>query len=268
MLAALLLLAAQGRVTLGAEPIDAAVVNTREARAKAFEPYIKHAKVEPFVVCYPRDRYQYFHTEGIDTGFDVVFITVGGEVADVRRLAAGSAKGVTSEKEAAHALFLAPGTIDRLKVKAGQKATLSDEIATGKHEDLVEMKIRDGLVLHIEIAAKKEERNRGYMYRRKISDGEGMIFCYDKEAFYGFWMKNTEAPLSAAFVKGDGTIVDHVALMEPKTTETHATKTRALYGLEVPKGWFAKNKVKIGDKVEIPDAVKNAKADPYPRKDP
>lgn len=266
--ALLLVLAVQditprGRVTIGEEKIDADLHLTREARAKAFEPYVKRKKVEPFVVCYPRDRYQYFHTEGVQSIFDVVFIARDETVADVRRLTGDNVKGVTSDKEAAYALFLHAGTADKLKVKAGQKVTLSEHITKATIEDLIELKIRDGLVLHIEIMAKQKERNRGYMYRKKISDGEGMIFCYNKEAYYGFWMKDTEAPLSAAFITGAGKIVEHVALMEPKTAEVHATKTRALYGLEVPAGWFEKNKVKVGDTIEIPDAVKNTKADPY-----
>ena len=51
----------------------------------------------------------------------------------------------------------------------------------------------DGTTIPVqaEVADSEEERNFGFMERKKIPDGTGMLFVFDREQILSFWMKNT-----------------------------------------------------------------------------
>ena len=46
-----------------------------------------------------------------------------------------------------------------------------------------------------EIAEKTEDRNHGFMERKNIPDGTGMLFVFEKDQILSFWMKNTPHPV-------------------------------------------------------------------------
>lgn len=99
-----------------------------------------------------------------------------------------------------------------------------------------------------ELAKKVEERNYGFMNRKNIPDGTGMLFVFEKDQILNFWMKNTPHPLSIAYIDGAGVIAD-ILDMTP-FSETSVTSSRSVrYALEVPKGWFEKVGARVGDKV-------------------
>ena len=53
-------------------------------------------------------------------------------------------------------------------------------------------------IVSAEIAEKAEDRNHGFMERKNIPDGTGMLFIFEKDQILSFWMKNTPHPLSIA----------------------------------------------------------------------
>ena len=57
-----------------------------------------------------------------------------------------------------------------------------------------------------EIAEKPEDRNHGFMERKNIPDGTGMLFIFDRDQLLSFWMKNTPHPLSIAYIDSKGKI--------------------------------------------------------------
>ncbi len=109
----------------------------------------------------------------------------------------------------------------------------------------------------VEVALNEEHRKRGLMFRKQLGPDEGMLFVYPSEDNLTFWMKNTYAPLSIAFIRTDGWIAQ-IEDMEPLDLVTHRAKMRVKYALEMPQGWFARNGVKEGDMVKIPDEVAQA----------
>jgi len=119
--------------------------------------------------------------------------------------------------------------------------------------DLVICKTNGGAVaVKAEIAAKDPERQHGYMERKKIPDGTGMLFVFAKDEVLNFWMKNTPHPLSIAYIDRDGIIVD-IFDMTPFSLSS-VTSTRSVrYALEVPQGWFEKNDISKGDVVQTAD---------------
>src|SRR3990172_6030159 len=64
------------------------------------------------------------------------------------------------------------------------------------------------VLLEVEIADTPETRARGLMFRPKLRDNAGMLFVFEDEQRWGFWMKNTLIPLSIAFIDRYWKIVD------------------------------------------------------------
>lgn len=108
--------------------------------------------------------------------------------------------------------------------------------------------------MEVELAITPEEHMVGLMYRDRLEDNKGMLFVFPKEEILSFWMKNTGIPLSIAFIKADGRIVQ-IESMEPYSLDTHVSKEKVKYALEMKEGWFRVHKVKEGDRVRIPLAV-------------
>lgn len=57
-----------------------------------------------------------------------------------------------------------------------------------------------GRALDVEIADTLVEIQRGYMFREKISDNEGMLFLFPSSGFHNFWMKNCKVGLDIAWL--------------------------------------------------------------------
>ena len=105
-------------------------------------------------------------------------------------------------------------------------------------------------VVNAEIAAKQEERNWGFMERKNIPDGTGMIFVFARDQKLSFWMKNTPHPLSIAYIDSKGTIRD-IFDMTPFSEASITSTVSVRYALEVPQGWYNTNKIKEGDKISL-----------------
>jgi hypothetical protein len=115
----------------------------------------------------------------------------------------------------------------------------------------------EGNRVRAEVASSPEQRTRGLMYRRDLGEDEGMLFVYEDKSRLSFWMKNTFVPLSIAFLDDDGRIV-HIADMAPQSTKSHKSPVAVRYALELNRGWFEKQGLAEGARVEftLPDPSK------------
>jgi uncharacterized membrane protein (UPF0127 family) len=102
--------------------------------------------------------------------------------------------------------------------------------------------------IQAEIAATPAAREQGLMYRTAMPPNAGMLFVFEQKAGHCFWMRNTELPLSIAFLADDGTIVN-IEDMAPRTESNHCPKAAIRYALEMNKGWFAQKGIKAGAKI-------------------
>ncbi|MDR0486611.1 MAG: DUF192 domain-containing protein [Treponema sp.] len=112
---------------------------------------------------------------------------------------------------------------------------------------------RDGqriAVVKAEIARTPEERSQGLMYRKKLPDGDGMLFVFEKDEIQSFWMKNTLVPLSIAFIASDGRILE-IKNMQPGDLNSVSPGRSFRYALEVPQGWFSRAGAQTGDTVKF-----------------
>lgn len=105
-----------------------------------------------------------------------------------------------------------------------------------------------GQAIQAEVAATDETRQRGLMFREKLAKNAGMLFVFGELAYHAMWMRNTPLPLAVAFMDPSGKIVS-IHEMEPFTETTHQAAGPARYALEMNRGWFAANRVKVGDAI-------------------
>lgn len=117
--------------------------------------------------------------------------------------------------------------------------TLSIATASGKAVTLV-----------AEIADTPQTRENGYMFRKNIPDGTGMLFVFEEDKVLRFWMKNTPSPLSIAYIDYKGEIKDIFDMKPFDLNDTTATGY-VRYALEVPQGWFGRVGIKAGDKLSL-----------------
>ncbi len=113
--------------------------------------------------------------------------------------------------------------------------------------------------LTVELATTSAARGRGLMGREELAEDRGMLFVFSADTKTGFWMKDTSIPLSIAFIAADGTILN-VQEMEPLSEELHRPPEPYRYALEVNQGWFGRNGIGPGDRVEVPEAVQASAA--------
>lgn len=106
----------------------------------------------------------------------------------------------------------------------------------------------NGHGLNAMIARTDPERRMGLMLRTKLAQNEGMLFLYPREGIHSMWMKNTNIPLSVAFIDRNGVIIN-IEDMQPHTLNGHAARAPAKYSLEVNQGWFAQRKIGPGAKI-------------------
>lgn len=106
-------------------------------------------------------------------------------------------------------------------------------------------------IVAAEIAEKQEDRNHGFMERKNIPDGTGMLFVFEKDQILSFWMKNTPHPLSIAYIDSKGKI-RNIYDMTPYSLSSIISTVSVRYALEVPQGWYKKNGINEGDAVILP----------------
>lgn len=109
--------------------------------------------------------------------------------------------------------------------------------------------------INVEIAQTELQLKRGLMNRTQLKEDEGMLFVFDKDQILNFWMKNTLIDLSIAYINSNYEVVDiqdmNVINLDEKAPVMYPSKSPAKYALEMNKGWFNRNNISIGDKVEL-----------------
>jgi uncharacterized protein len=105
--------------------------------------------------------------------------------------------------------------------------------------------------VHVEIAGTEPSRELGLMFRDQMAPDAGMLFDFGVETTSGFWMQNTILPLSIAFIKADGTIIN-VADMQPLDTTIIPAAGAYTYALEANQGFFKVNNIVTGSKALLP----------------
>ena len=118
-----------------------------------------------------------------------------------------------------------------------------------------EIKIND-LLTNIEVASNPNDRRKGLMYRKSLSEDHGMFFVWEYRKRQCMWMRNTYIPLNVAYIDTKGKILE-IYEMLPLSEDSICSKKRVKYALEVNLDWFKRNNVNVGDQMDITEILDN-----------
>ncbi len=104
----------------------------------------------------------------------------------------------------------------------------------------------------VELADSDPERENGLGGRETIGENEGMLFVFDNEDYYDFWMENMKFAIDIIWINGEMKVVHLKENARPESyPEIFRAEAVSRYVLEVPSGFVRKNGVKIGDAVQF-----------------
>lgn len=119
-----------------------------------------------------------------------------------------------------------------------------------------QVRIND-LVITAEVAKTPEAKSKGLSGRENLAPNSGMLFVFDREDRFGFWMKDVKFPIDIIWIDDTKRIADitHSAQPEPRVPDNllriYRGSVPVLYVLEVPAGTAVANNLRIGDRLEF-----------------
>lgn len=111
----------------------------------------------------------------------------------------------------------------------------------------------------IEVAATRRDEEKGLMRRDSMADDHGMIFVLTEEKVVNFWMKDVRFNLDILFLDHSGNIVSIHQMKAYDDRNYTSSDEPAKYAIELNSGAATAAGVKIGDKLQIPAAARDAK---------
>jgi len=111
-------------------------------------------------------------------------------------------------------------------------------------------------VFYVTMADTIEKRTEGLSKKDNLAQDEGMLFLFDKESNYGFWMKGVKFPIDIIWIK-DNKVVDLSENIQPevgkpdselKIYNPHEPVNKVL---ELKAGTVKKYGFRSGDSVEV-----------------
>jgi len=107
---------------------------------------------------------------------------------------------------------------------------------------------------NVQLAQSNAERAKGLMFRKYLAQDEGMLFLFDKEDKYSFWMRNTLIPLDIIWMDKDNKVIFISENNQPckwyYCLSVNPT-ANAKYVLEVNSGIVSYLGLKITDKLDL-----------------
>lgn len=105
------------------------------------------------------------------------------------------------------------------------------------------------------VADSQKEREIGLSETKSLPENQGMVFIFDRPAYYSFWMKNMTIPIDIIYINGQEIVTIQNNVQPPKSPAESLiiyTPTKPSDKvLEISAGLSKKYNFKKGDKVEI-----------------
>ncbi|MCU0653655.1 MAG: DUF192 domain-containing protein [Candidatus Pacebacteria bacterium] len=106
----------------------------------------------------------------------------------------------------------------------------------------------------VEVASTPEARDTGLMFRKQLDRDRGMLFVFDRDGSYHFWMKNTLIPLDIIWIGSDRRIAYISKNTPPCNSDPcpqYGPSSPARYVLEINAGQTDAVGARIGDEITI-----------------
>ena len=110
--------------------------------------------------------------------------------------------------------------------------------------------VSDNLFM-VDIASDMTQSKIGLSNRNLNKENYFMVFILDKPQKVSFWMKNTKIDLSIAFINEESRIVEISNLKANSLKQKISKNNDIKYALEVPKGYFTENEIRVGDYFQL-----------------
>lgn len=112
----------------------------------------------------------------------------------------------------------------------------------------------------MQLAVTTMEMANGLMARTDLKPDEGMLFIYLTPQRMSFWMRNTPTALDIGFFTADGVLKEIYPMYPYDETTVQSVGADLKFALEMNQGWFAKNKIKPGAKLDLKALAEALKA--------
>lgn len=130
--------------------------------------------------------------------------------------------------------------ISELAILGGCKKNMQSSACFGNHCFLIEISKTD------------QERQQGLMFRKYLGRNKGMLFIFEKEDIYPFWMKNTLIPLDIIWINSNKEVVfiaRNAIPCKDNPCPSINPQRLAKYVLELNAGTADQTGLKSGDKL-------------------
>ncbi len=104
--------------------------------------------------------------------------------------------------------------------------------------------------IQVELAQRKEDLERGLMFRTQLPENQGMLFDFPIEKVQQMWMKNTSIALDMLFLDHTGKIIKIVENTVPFSEEIISSDVPCVSVLEVHAGTAKRLGIAVGDDVD------------------
>lgn len=102
----------------------------------------------------------------------------------------------------------------------------------------------------VSVADTNKTRMQGLSGVAELNNDEGMLFVFEEDGLYSFWMKDMLIPIDIMWITVEGEIVGLFERFDPSSyPRTIASEVPARYVLEVKAGFIDEEKVKLGDQI-------------------
>ena len=106
-----------------------------------------------------------------------------------------------------------------------------------------------GVILFVELANTPDDQRRGLSGRDSMPPDHGMLFIFDRETAWGFWMKDLKFSLDIIWFNSGKEVVfvkENLRPCDPQYCPVYTPSMAALYVLEVNAGFVHIHNLAIG----------------------
>ena len=105
--------------------------------------------------------------------------------------------------------------------------------------------------IELQLAHQPQEIKRGLMFRTSLAENRGMLFYFYPPKEMGFWMRNTRIPLDIGYFTADGVLREIYPMYPMDERSVKSRRDDLLIAIEMNQGWYAKNGVQVGAKLDL-----------------
>ena len=109
-----------------------------------------------------------------------------------------------------------------------------------------------GVPVQAEVVSTDASRQQGLSGRDDLAPDTGMLFVFEGDGVWGFWMKDMRFSIDIVWADNNGTIVAIDKSVSPDTyPQVFYPPTPARYAVELPAGWAQSHDLAVGQKIVL-----------------